>query len=219
MTGGSLRIEVVLAVVLAGGCGTPTGPSTSVAQLSVTPSSVVAGAVSEATVTLDGRAPDSGVQVTLASSDGAALVPSSVLVNAGMTSAMFAVQTKVVAADTTATITATGGTATRAVALRILSPLARPSTLDALLIDPTALRGGQSARGTVRLTSTGASALTVNLKSSNSVATVPPSIVIPPGALSATFDVTTRSVELETRLEISASAGDISRTVPLRITP
>jgi hypothetical protein len=101
-----------------------------------------------------------------------------------------------------------------------MAPLARPATLDAILIEPTLLRAGQSARGTVLLTSAAAaSGFTVNLKSSNSVATVPVSVSVPSAAVSATFNVTTAAVELDTQLEITASAGDVARTVSLRVTP
>lgn len=221
MIGASSRVVVfgVLALV-AGGCETPTGPSATLSQVSLAASSVVAGASSEATVVLSGPAPSGGVPVTIASSDGAAAVPPSIMVNAGTTSAIFTVQTRVVAADTSATITVTVEAQTRAVTLHIMAPVARPATLDALLIEPAALRAGQSARGTVLLTSAApASGFTVNLKSSNSVATVPVSVSVPSGAVSATFNVTTGAVELDTRLEITASVGDVTRTVSLRVTP
>ena len=209
----------VLALV-AGGCDTPTGPSAMLAQVAVAPSSVVAGMASVATVMLSGPAPSGGVSVTIASSDGAATLPPSITINAGTTSASFTVQTRVVAADTSATITVTVGAQTRAATLRIMAPLARPATLDAILIEPTLLRAGQSARGTVLLTSAAAaSGFTVNLKSSNSVATVPASVSVPSAAVSATFNVTTAAVELDTQLEITASAGDVARTVSLRVTP
>jgi len=223
MIGASSRIGVVAFGVLAlvaGGCGTPTGPSATLAQVSVAPSSVVAGAASEATVMLSGPAPSGGLPVTISSSDGAAAVPPSIVVDARMTSATFTVQTRVVAADTSATITVTVGAETRVVTLRIMTPFARPATLDALLIEPTTLRAGQSARGTVRLTSAAAaSGSIVSLKSSNSVATVPERVSVQAGAVSATFNVTTAAVELDTQLEITASAGDVTRTISLRVTP
>jgi hypothetical protein len=211
----------VLALV-AGGCGAPTAPSVTVtlAQVSMAPSSVVAGGASEATVILSGPAPGGGVRVAIASSDGAAAVPASIVVDAGTTSAVFPVQTRVVAADTSVTITVTVEAETRAATLRVMAPVARPATFDALQIEPTTLRAGQSARGTVFLTSAApAGGFTVNLKSSNSVATVLASVSIPPGAVSAMFNVTTAAVTLDTLLEITANVGDVTRTVALRVTP
>ena len=217
------RIGVVFVGLLAlftGSCGTPTGPSATLLQVSLASTNVVAGASSEGTLTLSGAAPSGGVPVTISSSDGAAAVPASLTVSAGSSTATFTIQTRVVAADTNATITVTVGGQTRAVMLHIIAPVPRPASLEGLVIDLSPLKGGQTARGTVLLTSAApASGFIVNLRSSNFVATVPANITVPQGAVSVTFAVGTAPVQLETHLEITASAGDVTRTVPFHVTP
>ena len=73
------------------------------ASISVSPSTTVGGSIVAGTVTLNGPAPNGGAAVTL-SSDGIAVVPSSVTVISGDSSATFNVLTRTVTAPTTATI-------------------------------------------------------------------------------------------------------------------
>lgn len=215
---------LVLPIVLCvSGCDeTPTTPSTavSISQLSLMPAAVVAGATSEGTVTLSGRAPTNGIEVRLSSSDGVATVPAAIIVPAGAVSGNFTVSTRVVAADTSATISGLMGAEKREVALRVTAPIARPPSLQGLEVEPSVFRGGQNTQGTVRLTVPAlAGGFVVNLRSSNSVATVPGSVTVPAGAISTTFTATTRTVSLDTQFEITASSGDQTHTVTIRLTP
>jgi hypothetical protein len=70
-------------------------------------------------VTLSAPAPAGGAQVMLSSSNGAASVPSSVIVPAGATSANFAVNTSVVLFSTSATISASYRGTTRSASLTV----------------------------------------------------------------------------------------------------
>jgi hypothetical protein len=181
---------------------------------------VAAGAMSEATVTLTGPAPSGGTEIRISSSDGVATAPAAVTVPAGSSSTTFAVKTKLVGADTIATISAALGSAVREVPLRVMTPVAGPPTLQSLEVDRSVFKGGESAAGTVRLSGAAPLAgMVIQLRSSNPAATVPASVTVPNGALSATFTVTTRAVSLETQLEITAFFSDQTRTVPLRLTP
>ena len=201
---------------------TPTAPSTppaTLSQFSVTPATVDAGARSEGTVTLAARAPASGIDIRLSSSDGVAVVPMSVLVPAGATSATFPITTRLVAADTSATISALLGADKRDAVLRVMAPIARPPTLQALEIQPSVLKGGQNAQGTIRLTGPALAPMAVTVRSSNSLATAPPTVSVSIGASSATFVVATRPVSLDTIFDITASLGDQSRSAQMRLTP
>ena len=207
-----------MAVILA--CGdTPTGPSTAF-ELTLSPSIIPAGATGQGIVTLRTRSAHD-FQIQLSSSDAVASVPGSLVVPAGTASAAFSVTTRLVAADTVARITATAGTSSQAATLQVLSPVARPATLDGLELDATTVRGGQSAQGTVRLTGAAPvpGGLTVNIRSSNVAAIVPATVIVPGGTVTATFTIATRPVTLETQLEITAAYLDQTRTVPLRVTP
>jgi len=63
-------------------------------SLTLNPSSVKGGLPSQGTVTLSGPAPNGGVIVTLASNKKAGVVPASVVVPAGASSASFTINTK-----------------------------------------------------------------------------------------------------------------------------
>ncbi|WP_457973880.1 hypothetical protein [Arthrobacter sp. D1-17] len=96
------------------------GPAASVAALTLNPETVTGGGTSTATVTLSAAAPAAGTSVSLSSSNTAvATVPASITVPGGATSTTFTVATSAVAAASTATISATGGGATRSAVLTV----------------------------------------------------------------------------------------------------
>jgi hypothetical protein len=95
-------------------------PLPTVASLTLNPTSVIGGVQSSTgTVTLSGPAPAGGAQVLLSSSNGAARVPSSVIVPAGATSATFTVNTSVVLFPTSANISASYNSTTRTASLTV----------------------------------------------------------------------------------------------------
>jgi hypothetical protein len=202
------------------GCDdTPTAPTAGSFVLILSPTTVTAGAASHGTVTMRSRS-SHPFEIHLSSSDAVASVPSSIVIPSGSTSAAFDVTTRLVAADTMATISATAGNARQEVALQVVGPVARPATLDGLEVDATTVRGGQSAQGTVRLTGVApAGGLSISIRSSNAAALVPATVTVPPGALTAAFTISTRPVTLETQLEITAFYSDQTRTVPLQLMP
>lgn len=168
---------------------------------------------------LSAPAPAGGIEVRLSSSDSVAVVPSSIVVPAGTQSTTFTITTRLVAADTTATISALVGADKRDAALRVMAPIARPPTLQALEIQPSVLKGGQNTQGTIRLTGPALAPMAVTLRSSNTLATAPLTVTVLTGASSAPFTVTTRPVTLDTIFDITASLVDQSRSVQIRLTP
>jgi hypothetical protein len=216
-------VFLVVVAICTGACDEastgPTAPSPTLVQFSVTPATVDAGAQSEGTVALAARAPANGIEVRLSSSDGVAVVPASVMVPAGASSATFTVTTRLVAADTNATISALLGADKRDVVMRVMAPIPRPPTLEALEIAPPVLRGGQNTQGTIRLSGPALAPMTVTIRSSNPAATAPPTVTLLTGTSSATFIVTTRSVTLDTVFDITANIVDQVRSVQIRLTP
>jgi hypothetical protein len=95
-------------------------PPTTISSLTLDPANVIGGQSSTGTVTLTGPAPAGGAQVFLSSSNGAASVPSSVIVPAGATSATFTVNTSFVLISTSATISASYNGTTRTATLGVL---------------------------------------------------------------------------------------------------
>jgi hypothetical protein len=95
-------------------------PPPTVSSLTLNPANVFGGQSSTGTVTLTGPAPAGGAQVFLSSSNGAARVPSTVIVPAGATSATFTVNTSFVLISTSATISASYNGTTQTATLGIL---------------------------------------------------------------------------------------------------
>ena len=106
------------------------------------------------------------------------------------------------------------------------SPAPRPDAvtptagLAQLSLDNTSLMGGESAQGTVTLTSAApAAGVVITLSSSSSSAGVPGTVAVAAGATSATFTVTTQAVQSTTNVTIVASLDAISRPITLTLNP
>jgi hypothetical protein len=95
--------QVTLIVVLK---PATTPPAAALSEITVSPTSVVGGKASTATVTLTAAAPTGGATVALSTSSNDAPVPVSVVVPAGKTSVTFTITTKAVSATVKATVTA-----------------------------------------------------------------------------------------------------------------
>jgi len=185
------------------------------AQLSLTPSSVAGGNPSMGTVTLSGKAFTGGLTVSLSSSDKTVVVPTSMTIAAGKSEASFQVATKVVAAQKSVTISATSGSITRSAALSVVLP-----TLASISVTPTAMPGGQSAMGTVTLN--GPAPLvgtTVKLTSSSKSAIVPASVKVVSGKTSATFTIKSAAVPVQAIATLTGSCGAVSLTANLTVNP
>lgn len=117
----------------------PPAPA-SLSSLAVSPTSVTGGNNSQGTVTLTSAAPSGGATVALSSSNTNAVVPVSVTVAAGATSASFTITTRAVTGSTTATISGTYSNVTRSATLTINPPSTGP------LSAPSMLSPGNDAR-------------------------------------------------------------------------
>ena len=193
---------------------------TSLASISLNPTSVTGGNSSTGSVILSGPAPSGGAQVTLSSSNTTvARVPSSVTVPAGSTSATFSVSTSTVAASTSVVISGTYGGATKTGLLTVTPTPVPSSTLSSLTLNPSSVIGGtQFSTGTVTLSGPApAGGAQVMLSSSNGVASVPSSVVVPAGASNASFRVNTSAVLVPTSATISASYNGTTRTADLAV--
>jgi len=178
------------------------------------PTSVVGGANSTGTVTLNRAAPTGGARVTLQSSNtSAAQVPASVTIAAGATSTTFTITTTPVSANASVTITGTYGLA-RTTTLTVNAP-----TLSSIARSPTSVVGGNNSTGTLTLNGAApAGGAVVTLSSSNTAAArVPASIRIPTGSTTATFTITTSGVASSTSVTLSGTYG-ATRTTSLTVT-
>ncbi len=132
----------------------------------------------------------------------AAVVPQSVTIAAGTTSAQFSVSTQPVTSTQSAKIRATYGASSIGAQLTV-----NPPAVSTVAISPINVAGGASATGTVTLTSPAVQGGTaVSLTSNQASVTVPNSVLVTAGTTSATFAITTQSVSTETLALITALA-------------
>ena len=199
---------------------TASPPSPTLSLLTLSPTSVVGGAQSSTgTVTLSGPAPTTGAQVALASNSGSASVPSSVTVSGGATSATFTVTTAPVTVSTSASVSATYEGATKSATLMV-TPAPEPvPAVSSLTLNPSSVVGGlQSSTGTVTLSGPAPfGGAHVALASNSGAASVPSAVIVPEGATSATFAVSTSVVVLATSATISASYNSTTQTAVLSL--
>jgi hypothetical protein len=114
------------------------------------------------------------------------------------------------------------GTAGAWSSVRSFTPQCTPVTaaLSAVSVNPSSVVGGNSSQGTVTLTAAAPSGgFALTLADNSSAATVPASVTVPQGATSATFAITTATVTASTPVTLTASAGAVTRTTMLTVTP
>ncbi len=171
-------------------CSFNIGVSVLLHSIVANPGTVVGGSTSTGTVGLTGPAPSGGVTVNLSSNSVSAMVPSTVLIPAGSVTATFGITTAPVSSAVHATLTASLGAVSKSCAFIISSP----SLIG--LSGTTSVVGGQLVTVTATLNQPApVGGILVPLSSSNtSFATVPSTVLIPEGASSARFTVTTNSV-------------------------
>jgi len=193
-----------------------TPPPTTLATLSLSPSTLNAGTSSSGVVTSNQTAPSGGLVVALSSSDTTvATVPQSVTIPAGGSSASFPVSTSASAATQTATITGSGGGVTQSAVLTSQGP--RPS---AVSLNPSTVAGGATSTGTITLTQTApAGGMAVSLSSTDTtVLTVPATVSVAAGASSASFTVSTTTGSADRAAHVVATANGVSQNAALTVT-
>ena len=189
----------------------------SLKSLTISPSTISGGAQPQGIVMLNGQAPAGGAVVTLTSNSPSVSPPASVLVAAGDFSVSFPIPTSAVAANTTATVTASYGGAS-APAQVTLTPQQPPASLT---LSPTSTTGlGGSSFATVTVASPSSTDQILQVASSNpAVASVPNGVTIPAGSTTGGFNIFTSSVSTQTVVTISVSGGGVTKTANLTVNP
>ncbi|MFO1306139.1 MAG: hypothetical protein U1F54_20635 [Burkholderiales bacterium] len=98
-------------------------------------------------------------------------------------------------------------------------PAVAAPALASLAIDPGKLYAGASAEGTVTMTASAASPITVSLASASPAVTVPASVVVPAGALDARFAVTASQVVAVTVASVTATYAGVTKSAGLQVNP
>ena len=183
-----------------------------VSGLSCTAGSLVSGATTACTVTLNAPAV-SGATVQLASDAASLSVPASVPVAAGAWGAPFMASAGTINADQYATITATlnGASANTGVALT-----APPLNLAALQCTPATLMPNAPATCTATLTRAApAGGTTISLRSSTLDLAVPLSVVVPANATTAAFTAAAGPFTAAQTAVVTATLASVSRTATI----
>lgn len=194
------------------------GSAAALNTVAITPTTTVGGQSATGTVALTAAAPNGGVTVALDSANPAATVPSSVWIAAGTTSASFTIATKTVSVTTTGNISARFVGVSRSATITVKPAI--QAALSGLMLNPSTVVGGNMSVGTIQLTAPAPpGGLSVKLGSNKPAkATVPPTIAIPQGASSVSFNVATSKVTGRTQVTISAVAGSKTKRAVLTIT-
>jgi hypothetical protein len=192
----------------------PAGPA-ALAGVTMNPATMIFGSISTGTVTLTAPAPAGGAVVALASSEWALFVlPASVTVPAGATSAQFQVATQV--AKATTVITASYNGVNKTANLASVYP-----TVTALTCTPNPVIGGNTTVCTVTLNGIMPGAVTVAVSTDQPfIAPASGYLTVPAGAVSAAFSLTTLLVPDQIVAHISASVLEFvtdTVTAPLTI--
>jgi dipeptidyl aminopeptidase/acylaminoacyl peptidase len=184
-----------------------------ISSVGIVPDVVFGGTSCTGAFAIQGTAPPGGESVKLVSNSPAVIVPASVLIPGGKSSGTFSVRTVPVTAQAIATVTLTcGGTPVTTYVV------VNPPKLASLTLKPTSVKGGKNSIGTVTFGSPAPrGGLAISLASSDSSATTPKSVTIPPGATSATFTVRTSKVSSPTTATITATYGGLSQSATLTI--
>ncbi|HZH98241.1 MAG TPA: hypothetical protein VEX38_04665, partial [Fimbriimonadaceae bacterium] len=191
-------------------------PGFVVLSVTVNPSTVDGGKSTTGAVRLSQNAPAGGSQVEVWSNSSVVVVPSTVTVTAGNSSALFTVATKNVGATSVRQVYARFGGVTRQCNLTI-NPAVLLSTLT---VNPSTVKGGTNTTGTVTLTNPApAGGTVVNLTSNSTALTVPATVTVPQGASTATFTITTARVGSTFTRTITASREGINRSANVTLTP
>jgi PKD repeat protein len=193
-----------------------TTPQASISSLVLTPTTLIGGcATSSGTVTLTDKAPLGGALVSLANTNRGAVVPASVKVAAGATSAIFKVTTSAVSSTQTGAVTASYNGVSKSASLKV-----RPVGVLSLQLTPNPVTGPANVTGVVKLECRApAGGITAQLSSSNPTVANPTvsSITVPGGASSKSFTVSTANVSSARSAIIKATANGISKSVVLTI--
>lgn len=206
----------------------------SVTTLTLDPTTVDSGGVSNATVTISAAAPTGGTRVyvatssstfaTVRSSTGATLptdgIGAYVTVPAGSKTATFQVKARYVGATTSVSITAVASGATKTATLTI-RPISYTVSLSPATVTGSAT-GSNVVTGTVTLATAPTEALTFTVASSNPSVVPDPNpatVTIAAGSKTGTFQLKPLGVTTTTSVTITVSFNGGSKTATLLVKP
>jgi hypothetical protein len=182
-------------------------------SLACNPTSLNSGAVTSCTITLNKAAPNGGTAVGLASNNNMLPVPAAtVTVPANASSTTFTATAGNMAANQSATLTASLNGASQAATISLVA--SQPLTLSSLACNPTSLNSGAVTSCTITLNKAAPNGGTaVGLASNNNMLPVPAATVtVPTNATSTTFAATAGNMTANQSATLTASLNGASQT-------
>jgi hypothetical protein len=192
-------------------------PDPAILSVTVDPSDLIGGCqTASGTVIITSPAPAGGTVVSLTSTNASVAVLPRITIPQGAVSASFTPTISAASAVQTGTLTASVPGSGKRVVITI-----RPGGTAALHMMPDSLVGGAQSTGQVTFACpAGQEDLIVSLTSSQpGVVQVPAMVAVVPGALGASFSVTTRPVATDTPVVITAAFAGLTRSATLLVQP
>jgi len=195
----------------------PPAAGPALGSISANPNPVVGGSPSTGAVMLSSPAPAGGALVALSGASAVVAVPNGVTVAQGAGTATFGITSSVVAAPTLVTLSATYGGVTKTMTFTVNPGPA--SALATLALSPASVVGGATSIGTITLAAPapGGGAVVTLTSSNPSLGSVPASILVPEGATSSTFTVTTAPRKRNASATITASYGGVTKAATITV--
>jgi hypothetical protein len=182
--------------------------------LTVSPSTIIGGDAGVGTVALASNAGVGGQVVNLSSSNSNVVVPATVTVPAGATSATFPIQTSIVGSDIAVVISAEadGAGISSTLLVRRVAP-------KSITFAPSSVVGGNSSVATLTVTKPApVGGIVIDLRSVSSNVSVPATVTIAAGATTATFPVITVPVKKSESAMIQAYAAGVKVSAVITVT-
>jgi probable HAF family extracellular repeat protein len=179
--------------------------------LAISPGVVNAGNSARGTITLP-FASTTDTTVKLTSGNSAVAVPATVTIPAGKTAATFSISTKSAAANSITRIAA------QLSVWAIHQSLMVPSPVKSVALSANSVVADGRVTGTVTLAAAAVAPTTVTLASSGTAASVPATVVVPQGATTANFRITTNyQITSDASVSITAGSGGASASASLTV--
>ncbi|MGB7922528.1 MAG: FG-GAP-like repeat-containing protein [Pyrinomonadaceae bacterium] len=183
-------------------------------SLQLSQNAVAGGNSVTGTLTLSGPAPSTGSIITLSDNIAAANLPASITIPVGSTSATFTITTATVTANQAGAVTAAYNGLGKSAPFTV-----RPVGVLSVEVSPALITGGNAANGTVFLERPAPVDVTVTLTDTLAATTIPASIVVPSGAASKSFSITSATVTAFQNGTLTARANGVSKSVTFALTP
>jgi len=188
--------------------------STAVSLLSCSPSNIGSGGISTCTVALSQAAGSGGATVTLSSSTPTLTVPPAVNVPGGATNAAFTAVAGSIPSNQTAVVTASYNSTAQTASISLQAATA----VSLLSCSPATLNSGSVTNCTVTLTqAAGSGGATITLASDTILLTVPPSVSVAAGAISAGFNGVAGALTSSLTADVTASFNGSSQTTSVSL--